>query len=152
MMCTAVILADVVDVAIGALPGVFALLGLLLLGSGVRQWLQLRSFLKGATATGGRVAAVVQEKRKRTARYFTDVEFQTASGQRVQFRPVLSTDQPAFEVGEAVPVLYNPANPTAARVNEYWHLRFWPIFLLVVGGVMAFIGVWVVISYTIAVS
>jgi hypothetical protein len=148
----AVFATDFTTVAIGALPGLFGVFGLLLLVAGVWHWVRLKRFLRVAQRTEGRVVAVVQEKRKRLARYFIDVAFTDAQQQTVVFRPSLSTDQPAFQENDTVPVLFHPQQPQQARVHEFWHLWFWPVFLLTLGGLMAGIGGWVLVSYVLAVT
>ena len=57
------------------------------------------------------------------------VEFHTNEGQLVSFKD----DGPAVDVGDKVEVLYDPANPSQARVRDFWKLWGWFLLAFSVG-------------------
>lgn len=128
-----------------ALPVGLAALGVLLLGVGVLRTVRRKAFTHRALPATATVVQVVEERRKKAARYFADLQYTPAGATSpVQFRSSLSTDEPYFEEGQAVEILYNPIQPTEAFVADFWHLWFWPIFLLAMGAAMAALGGWMV--------
>ncbi|GIW72147.1 MAG: hypothetical protein KatS3mg102_1689 [Planctomycetota bacterium] len=50
------------------------------------------------------------------------VEF-TANGQRYRFTSSVSSNPPAYSVGERVQVLYDPEQPQRARIDSFWQLH-----------------------------
>jgi Protein of unknown function (DUF3592) len=50
-----------------------------------------------------------------------------------------STNEP-YKVGDRVAVLYSPDQPSAARVNSFFSLWYFPVFMLVAGGVLLLVG------------
>jgi hypothetical protein len=80
-----------------------------------------RFFLLHASRATGQVVAheaFEREARKVTERCRLVVSFATPSGQRVRFRSVSNYGRPPYAVGEAVPVRYDPQQPTRARVDR----------------------------------
>ena len=66
---------------------------------------------------------------------YLTVEFRTSEGGMVRFKD----KGPAADVGDKVDVLYNPANPSEARIRDSWQLwGVWSLFL----GVGAVIALW----------
>jgi hypothetical protein len=140
----ALALADpVVGVAL-ALPAVLVVLGALLVLVGLhRTWVRWHFVQQAAPATA-QVVRVVEERRKKAARYFADLTFTPPGASApVLFRSSLSTDDPLFAEGQQVPIRYLPKQPTHAFIDDFWHLWFWPVFLVSVGVLMAGLGAWV---------
>jgi len=50
-----------------------------------------------------------------------------------------STNEP-YKVGDRVGVLYSPDRPSAARVNSFFSLWYFPVFMLGAGGVLLLVG------------
>lgn len=53
----------------------------------------------------------------------------TAADQSHTFVSSNSSYPPAYEIGEEVPLLYNPQDPTLARVDSWWELWLLPTML-----------------------
>jgi hypothetical protein len=128
------------------------LLGVVLLGFGVKELVDSRAFSARAVGANARVVDVtrVVEHERRTSGgdndnvYYVDVpyfypvvEFVTAREQIVRFRPGGSAR--AYQVGDSVRILYDPANPPAARpdTNAGW----WET-----GAILIFIGLCFVVT------
>jgi hypothetical protein len=54
--------------------------------------------------------------------YRAVVTFEPASGAPVTFRASTGADPPAHEIGDFVRVLYDPADPSAARISSWFSL------------------------------
>ena len=80
------------------------------------------------------------------ARYRLVVAFSTPSGDRIRFRSISSYGRPPFAVGEAVPVRYDPAQPTRARVNRRFELLapvlIWIGAVILIGALGVAIAIW----------
>jgi len=79
--------------------------------------------------------------------YYPVVDFATSTGERVRFTDGSGSLPPDYEVGAAVPVLYNPADPHDARLNTWKRIWFVPTLLMGIGGLpfLVFAG-WVFVS------
>ena len=105
-----------------------ALLGMALF-FGLPNW---RIAQGGATATG----TVVENEPFDGAEgrtYSPIVEFE-ADGRAVRFEGQNSSDPPVYRVGQRVEVLYDPARPEAARINNFYELWLAPLLLTAVAG------------------
>lgn len=74
--------------------------------------------------------------------YYPVVAFTPMNGASVRFTDGAGSLPPDYEVGESVPVLYDPANPQKARLNTWKRVWFVPILLMSVGG-LPFLVFWV---------
>lgn len=61
--------------------------------------------------------------------YSPVVKFQ-ANGQTYSFDGGNASYPPAYEVGETVPVIYNPANPNTAQINKWSERWLFPIIII----------------------
>jgi hypothetical protein len=68
-----------------------------------------------------------------TVTYVPEVEFALPSGGTRRFRASVYPNSPDYEVGQQVPVLYNPQNPSQADINAFWNNWLGPIVLLGLG-------------------
>jgi hypothetical protein len=73
--------------------------------------------------------------------FYPVVEFTTAEGETVRFQSSTGSAPPAFEVGEEVEVLYDPALPENARISSFIDLWLFPTILLAFGGIFVLFGV-----------
>jgi len=68
------------------------------------------------------------------------VEFETKEGQILRFADGIGTIPPEYEVGENVPVLYDPAEPEKARVYSWKRIWFAPLFISAIGLLPILVG------------
>ena len=61
--------------------------------------------------------------------YSPVVEF-TAGGQTHSFESGNASDPPAYDVGEEVSVLYDPANPETAQIDSFFERWLFPIIII----------------------
>lgn len=61
-------------------------------------------------------------------------------GGPVEFQSEIGSSPPAFRVGEAVTVLYDPAAPTKAQLDSFWDKWLLPGVLGFIGAVFGFLG------------
>ena len=117
------------------------LIALVLFVAGWQVTADTRQFLAVAVRTTGEVVgheAYEREARTPRERFRLVVAFETAEGTRVRFRSVPNYGRPPYDVGERVPVLYNPSDPFEARVDRRIEtlapLIIWGVAVLIVGG------------------
>ena len=67
---------------------------------------------------------------------FPIVRFVTESGRTIEFTS--NTGGGGHREGESVPVRYDPADPTDAKIDEFYNLWFLPVVFLGVGGIIIF--------------
>ena len=53
-----------------------------------------------------------------------------AGGQTFTFESGNASDPPAYDVGEEVPVLYDPANPETAQIDSFFERWVFPIIII----------------------
>lgn len=68
------------------------------------------------------------------------VEFNTPDGTRHEFRSKIGSSDP-FAVGAAVPVRYNPADPTDATIDTWFRLWGFPLIFLAAGFIELAVGI-----------
>jgi hypothetical protein len=118
--------AGTIIAGVGAL---FLLIGLVLIG-------RAAAFLRGAIATEGTVVDLEESRDIDTGsiRYAPVVKFTTAEGQTTQFTDPSGTSPNPYEIGETVPVKYDPSKPHKARIPTALRLWVAPAILVVLGG------------------
>jgi hypothetical protein len=137
---------------------IFLGIGLLTLTIGVFFGLHTRRLLKqGVRAPGVVVENVVEERAdydrddhshtiSRT--YRPKVRFRSQNGEEVVFVSHAGFGQAAYRQGEAVEVLYDPADPHSAEINGFWSLWLGPTLIGLIGLVplLVGVGIWVWLS------
>lgn len=76
-----------------------------------------------------------------TIYFYPVVEFTAADGRAVRYQSSVGSSRPSQQVGQAVEIVYNPANPQDARVNSFTEVWLWPVVLLGMGAVFVLAGV-----------
>src|SRR5262249_33106589 len=74
------------------------------------------------------------------------VVFATPGGARVRYTPGLSTNPPRYTIGERLPVIYSPSDPSHAAIDEFWELWFAPLFPTSFGVLVGSIGLGLLIA------
>jgi hypothetical protein len=87
------------------LLGVIALIGLFWLHT------QQQAFAEIATLTTGTVRELIPQTRKGSTTYAPVIEFMTANERVYQHTSKISSNPPAYTVGDRVEILYNPEDP-----------------------------------------
>jgi hypothetical protein len=113
-------------------------LGALLVSIGAVWFTRIRRFLATAVDVEGRVLGHQSRTSRATSggsstSYYPVVEFATAEGRSVQFADQVGGSPPSHEVGETVPVKYDPREPENARIATGFRLWFGP-------GLIGFLG------------
>lgn len=116
------------------------LVALVIFVAGWQVTADTRRLLRVAERATGEVVAhepFDREARTPRERFRLVVSFETADGTRVRFRSVPHYGRPPYQVGEQVPVLYDPAEPMDARIDR----RIETLApLLVCGGAVLVVG------------
>jgi len=119
----------------------FLLIGLAAMGGAAYLTLDTRRFLSAAIAAPGEVIDLIEVRDSDNGSvYRPRVRFQLQDGKSFEFTSTTGSNPAAFDVGEAVEVLYEPARPTGARINTLFQLWFAPILLAVLGLAFAMFG------------
>lgn len=119
----------------------FGIIGLVLLVASIFVYFNTRAFIDRSVITTGTVVDMSAEWDKDHDRvYYPIIEFETATGERVSFKSNVSTTTPNDDIGNTVPVWYDPAAPGNAGLNTFLALWFSTIFLAIIGVVLAVLG------------
>lgn len=99
-------------------------------------------FSEGAVSVPGTVVALHEEYGGGSPpgySWFPVVGYRV-DGRPHQFTSGIGAAPPAFEVGEAVTVLVDPADPTKARIAAFQTLWLGPLILVIVGVIGVIVG------------
>lgn len=106
-------------------------IGLIVLGIGVRQTLPTLDFVRRASAAEGRIVECGS----------TPVfAYSDADGATHRVRSGYGSEPPRYRLGDRVAVLYDPAEPARAEIDDYYTLWHGPTILLFVGTVGVIAG------------
>ncbi len=137
------------------LPGIFFLIGVLLVGIGILAYVQQRARIRRSLRAEGVVTGLVRVRAEGEyvvvrseagkeiqgkARYRPEVEFQIATGQRIRFVARISTRPARYQAGDRVQVLYDPDHAGQAQINNRLDLWFQTVMLLFFGVFFAAMG------------
>ncbi len=92
--------------------------------------------IRGFTQASGQVTNIIhiqQIGQRVNNYYYPEITFKTTSGQVTNFIYYKSFDPTGYQIGEIVPVIYNPQNPTNALINSLFDLFFWPSISFIIG-------------------
>ena len=111
-----------------------------------------RSFIARAAEAPGKVIDLDRSRSSSSSgsstTYRPVVEFTTATGKHIEFVSSVGSSPPSHSVGEAVTVLYNPADPYSARIKSFSQLWFGFLIVFFLGLVFAVIGLGMVFVRT----
>jgi hypothetical protein len=115
-------------------------LGVLAVVWAALAFLVQRRFLSKAVRTSGVVAGVNVDRTTKGTTYTPVIRFETTAGASVVATANRSAGKRTFQVGQTVPVLYDPANPQKLEVNKFWDR--WAMVAVALGtaAVLLFIG------------
>lgn len=109
---------------------IFGTIGLAAVAGGTIWGLDVYPVFRDNVPARGTVVEVAVEKSNASAgmTYFPVVEFPTAGGGKVRFRPPAGSEgAPGHGAGDAVDVLYDPRNPSNARIGSIGQLWAGPL-------------------------
>ena len=110
-------------------------LGMLVLTTGAAFYLARSGWIASAERVEGRV--IDQDPRR--LGFSPIIEYWPArANEPVRFSPSWSTNPPAYEVGDIVPVLFQPATPAEAVIDQHLGL-WWPTYTLLGIGALFFV-------------
>jgi len=120
-------------------------IGLAMGGLATYFYVDARHFVDRAVHADGVVVALRQVGASNTRRYAI-VEFQTPSGLRSQFQSNAPGGMmPRFRIGERVDILYDPRDPSDARIHSFVDLWGLSLCLGCIGFVFTWLGcIWAI--------
>lgn len=98
---------------------VFSIVGVALFVGTLMSYKSTSDFLEEAVSVQGTVVALAKKRSEDSVTYRPVVEFVTGNGEEVEFTSTMGTNPPRFSVGEQVEVLYLPAEPGDAKINDF---------------------------------
>jgi hypothetical protein len=125
------------------LVGAFALLAL-----GASCYNRAANFKKIAAEAQGTVIELKEDSSGANSHtvYYPIIRFADKAGQEHTLYSTSGSFPPAYEVGERVSVLYDPANPKEAKVNSFTGLWLLPLILGILGGLELLAGLFLLIA------
>jgi hypothetical protein len=101
---------------------ILILAGLILLLLGMRQMKSGDAYVAHAVKAQGEVVALAEKryivtKGKAHKAFYPVVRF-TADGREMRFTSDMAGSQPEYKVGDKVEVVYDPADPSKAKINH----------------------------------
>lgn len=118
---------------------VFSLVGLLLAAIGAFIFFRTRAFISRSQEVKGTIVRMVYSSSSDGGGYSPVFRFNTIEGRSVEVADKLASNPPQFKEGEVVDVLYDPQDPSHARIKKWMNLYFAPLLLggmgLIFGGV-----------------
>jgi uncharacterized protein DUF3592 len=128
------------------ISGVFSTIGVGMLAGSFLIFANTRSFISRAAEAPGKVIELERSRSSSSGSYSSSstyrpvVEFNSATGKRIEFTSSVGTNPPSHRVGDPVTVLYNPADPQSARIKSFFSLWFGFLIVFALGLVFAAIG------------
>ncbi|HVR65971.1 MAG TPA: DUF3592 domain-containing protein [Verrucomicrobiae bacterium] len=124
--------------------GIFLLIGLGLLGGGAYSGVSTFDFLANAVSAPGVVIDLEArwDSDDGGYTYYPRVRFATEGGRPYEFTGDVGSSPASFDVGEEVRVLFDPADPSKARIDSFMQLWFTPLLLAGMGTVFSIFGLW----------
>ncbi len=119
-----------------------ALMGSLFLVVGVVMAAHDRALAVTGQHTTGRIVSLEAGSGEHRDDVCPDVRFVPARGDVVVFRDGLCANFETGRVGDEVPVLYDPADPSRARIDQLWRRLMVPLMFTIVGAVFSTFGFW----------
>ena len=123
---------------------VFSLVGLLLVAIGAFLLVRTKTFISTAQETKGTVIRMLSSSGSEGGTVYAPVfQFTTIQGQSIEVEEKVYSSPPQFSQGQVVDILYNPQDPSRARVKKWSSLYFVPLLL---GGMgIAFGGIGIIL-------
>lgn len=137
-------------------PGIFAVVGIVLLVLGAWRYQSTKSFIASASVAEGEVVELVRkestqrstgaQRGTRSVTFAPLFRFRTADGQEIEVISNLGSNPPSHRPGDLVSVYYDAEDPYNARIDSFMDLYFLALmfggmgalFFLIGGGMLGF--------------
>ncbi|MDD3740366.1 MAG: DUF3592 domain-containing protein [Bacteroidales bacterium] len=130
--------------------GLFAILmGIVLIGVSIYSYYQTDEFIDSAKETTGVVVDVYIKKNTSTnndkkvekTEYCPIIEFATEEGDTIEFKSTSgSTNFDYYKVGKEIEVMYDPENPSKARIKTTKKANNRNVFIMAGMGILIIVG------------
>lgn len=121
-------------------------IGLLQLGIGAILYQGTRSFLATAIPSQGEIIALDRRQDDDSTSYYPVIQFETQSGQIIEFTSATGFDFSTYQVEDEVTILYSQESPQEARIDSFSALWMPSLTLLSIGGLFTLIPTGLIIS------
>ena len=120
---------------------IFLFVAAILLAIGVFLWMRTRRFLRTAVDTTGVIVDLIESSGSEGGTvYQAVVEFQTREGRTVRWTESMASSPAAGDVGDQLPMKYNPENPQEARIARFFRMWFVSVLLTGMGAMFGATG------------
>jgi hypothetical protein len=127
------------------IAAVFGIIGLGLLIGDCFFYSSTQKFISKAKSAQGTVTDLIYKRSSSSSSsssnsgsYFPVIQFQDEKGEQVVFQSSTGSNPPSYSVGQAVEILFDPANPQDARVNSFFS-KWGGVFVMTLLGVVFFL-------------
>lgn len=126
--------------------GLFAAVGVIFLIVSAVLFQKQADFSAKAARAQGTVTELIRhverdrDRARSTVSYTAVIVFSDKSGQRREFSEAVRSNPPRFSEGDDVPVLYDPARPSHAVVDDFWGRRGVMTIFLGLGAIFSTLG------------
>lgn len=125
---------------------IFTLVGTVFLIVGIAVGASTMSFLDSAERTDGTVIELTERTStdsdgSSSTAWYPTIEFTTPYGETISFVGSTGSNPPAHDVGDEVPVAYDPDNPSDAKLSAFLSLYLLPLIFGGIGVVFTPIGI-----------
>lgn len=118
----------------------FFVVGIALLAGAAISYTNTNDFIDTAVTTEGAVVDLLKIRSDDSYSYKPVIEFTAGNGQRVEFTSLVSSNPPAYSVGETVEVLYTPTDVQEAKINSFSALWGGFLVMLILGMIFSSIA------------
>jgi hypothetical protein len=133
------------------LGAIFGLVGAGLLAAAIVIYAGNRSFEQHARRAAGHVVSLEPSQGSdRSLTYLPIVQFTAEDGRTIEFSSGVSSNPPAYDVGEEVSVLYDPAKPTDAKIDAFWQVHFVTVVLGGIGSLFFIVGAGLILTQMVS--
>lgn len=123
---------------------IFVLVGAILLWLDFSAYRGKREFIKTAVPAEGEVVETIRRqvstRKGSSTKYYYRVRYMVGQGQSIEAVLEQGTSSPEYQVGERVPILYEPNHPRLAAINVFHMLWFNVALLGAFGGYFLAVG------------
>lgn len=115
---------------------VFGVLALVFGGIGAAIALSVTNERARMVHTEGGIVDLLRERNSKGETLYRPVfRFKTADGQAFEIKSDVRSNPPSYELEQRVPVRYDPANPSQAKLDTFFENWFLPALFCLFGGV-----------------